>query len=188
MHECELARARLAELLARPALAHEAPDANDDLLNALAVLGYATGSDPTAALPSPLEPSDRPSPGERARELEPLLRANALFAARRFEECRAIAAEIVRENPGHLMALDLLGVCLMQAQRFEEAEDVLRRRLSGGTERADTRLNLGLCRLELGDARGALDELLAAERLSPAEPTIQDALRRARAQSEDGGR
>jgi arylsulfatase A-like enzyme len=172
--ECERARANLAELLARVPLARAALAASAELESALTALGYARGGALAPELPAPLAPSDRPSPRSRAHELAPLLRAHALFEAQRFEECRPLVEAIVRENPRHLLAADLLALCLMHAREFERAEAVLRRRLALA-EAADARLNLGLCRLELGDARGALSEIEAAERLAPGRPAIQQA-------------
>jgi arylsulfatase A-like enzyme len=183
VHECELARARLRELFARPALGHADAEGSaaeeEELAEALSALGYARGG-LEQELPSPLDPCDRPSPRERAHELTPLLRAHALFEARRYVECRPLVAEIVRENPGHLLALDLLALCLMHAREFERAEEVLLQRLARGPEVADARLNLGLCQLELGRTRAALAELEAAQRLAPEHPEVLAALARAR--------
>jgi arylsulfatase A-like enzyme len=176
--ECAEARERIAEVLARPVLAREEREDDPDLAAALSVLGYARGSSADEGLPSPLDPSDRPSPKSRAGELEPLQRAFTLFEAGRMAECRPLVERIVRENPRHLLALDLLALCLMDAGEFAAAEDVLRQRLEAGPEAADTRLNLGLCRLELGDAEGALPEIEAAARLTPGEPAVQEALGR----------
>ena len=178
--DCARARERIGEVLARPALEHDAAPLNDDLARVLSALGYARGSN-ASALPSPLEPSDRPSPRDRAHELEALLRAHALFEALRFEECRPIVAELARENPRHLLALDLYALCLMHAREFEQAERVLRQRLAA-VEAADARMNLGLCRLELGDAEGALRELEAADRLAPGQPAILEARKRVEGQ------
>ena len=85
----------------------------------------------------------------------------------------------MRDNPGHLLALDLYALCLMHASRFAEAQTVLRQRLERGPERADTRLNLGLALLETGDAESALAEIQVADRLQPGERSIQEALARA---------
>lgn len=179
--ECERARANLAEFLARPALAREERGANAELDAALSALGYARGGSAAAELPSPLAPSAAPSPKSRAHELEPLLRAHALFEARRFDQCRALVSTIVRENPRHLLAADLYALCLMQAREFEPAEKVLRQRLSLA-EAADARLNLALCRLELGDTAAALADIETAARLSPGHPEIEAARARAQAQ------
>lgn len=180
--QCEQARAHLAELLARPALESVPHGADPELDTALAALGYARGAlTADVVLPSPLAPSERPSPGQRAGELVPLLEAHALYEAGHYAECRPLVAEIVRDNPRHLLALDLLALCTMQAGEFAAAAGLLRQRLSAGPEAADTRLNLGLCHLELGHAAEALVEIETAQRLAPGNAAIEDALRRARA-------
>ncbi len=180
--ECEEVRREMSALFARPPLEPD-PEPEDvvdgALARALAALGYAAPGERAARLPAPLEASDRPSPGERALELRPLLLANALYEAGRYDECLPLVEGIVRENGGHLLALDLLGLCLMQQGRFDEAEGFLRQRLSLA-ERADARLNLGLCLLELGRPAEALVELRAAEQLDPGQPAIREALTRAR--------
>jgi len=179
VQECESARAHLAELLARPALPPDDSRQKRSLEAELAVLGYASFGD-DVVFPSPLAPSDRPAPRERAHELGPLLHAHALFSSRHFAECVPLVEAIVRENPRNLLARDLLGVALMQTDRFAEAEPVLRERLLQGPERADTHLNLGLCRLELGDPDGALAELGRALELAPEHAEIYSAMERAR--------
>lgn len=176
---CARARTELADLLARPALLAEPRAENDELTRALSALGYGRGGD-TAELPSPLAPSELPSPKARSHELATLLRAHALFEAERFAECRPLLEPLVRENPRHLLALDLLALCRMHAREFEAAEATLRQRLALG-EAADARLNLGLCRFELGDREGALRELEGALRLAPDQPAVQAALARVRA-------
>ncbi len=89
----------------------------------------------------------------------------ALFETERFAECRPLVEQLVRENPRHLLALDLLALCRMHAQEFAAAEATLRQRLAL-SEAADARLNLGLCRFEQGDREGALRELESAARLA----------------------
>lgn len=175
--ECGLARERIAALLAHPALVPDDGPPGAELAAALATIGYAHGGTATAALPSPLLDSDRRSPKDGARELEPLLRAHALFEQGRFAACRELVAEIVDANPRHLLALDLYSLCLMQAREFEDAEAVLRQRLALA-EAADARLNLGLCRLELADLEGARREIELALRQAPDEPAIRAALER----------
>jgi choline-sulfatase len=179
--ECERARSAMATLLARPALPRDERSESAGLEAALMALGYARGETLAAGLPSPLDPSGAPSPKSGAHELEPLQRANALFNAGRFDECRTIAASIVRENPHNLVAADLYALCLMHAREFAQAAEVLRQRLAV-SEAADARLNLGLCRLELGDAAAARVEIQAAAKLAPGHPEIEAALKRVRAQ------
>lgn len=176
--ECALARERIGTLLARPALPGQERLEDPDLDKALDALGYARGDRVgNEDLPSPLAPSERPSPKERARELAPLLRAHALFEAGRHAEAQPLLAEILRENQRHILALDLHALCLMYARDFARAAEDLRKRLALH-EAADTRLNLGLCWLELGRPDEARSEIETAARLAPDHPAIQEALAR----------
>ncbi len=171
--DCARAQGELERILARPALEPEALEEQLDLARALSALGYARGGDPSP-LPSPLAACARPSPKACAHELQPLLVAHALFEEKRFAECRPIVEQIVRENPRHILALDLLALCQMQTREFDRAQTTLRQRLALA-EAADARLNLGLCRLGLGDREGARHEIEAAARLAPDRPEIQEA-------------
>jgi arylsulfatase A-like enzyme len=176
---CARARERLAEVLARPALELEDAAAEAELRAALFALGYARGGPPSRELPSPLEPSGRPSPQARKHELVPLQQAHVLFESGLYAECLPLLAGILERNPRHPLALDYYSLCLMYAREFERAEETLRARLELG-ETADARLNLGLCRLERGFPADALRELEAAARLAPEQPAVQEALARVR--------
>ena len=169
----------LGAVLARPALPAAAAPPDEKLRHVLGALGYAQSGRGLDELPDLLAPSELPSPLERSVELEPLLLAHTLFQNARYGDCLPRVEALVRDNPGHLLALDLYALCLMHAGRFAEAQTVLRQRLARGPERADTRLNLGLALLETGDAESALAEIQAADRLQPGERSIQEALARA---------
>ncbi|HEX6886026.1 MAG TPA: sulfatase-like hydrolase/transferase [Planctomycetota bacterium] len=177
---CARARERLGTLLARPALPSAPPPEHPALDSALFALGYARGAAPESALPSPLEPSDRPSPRAQKHELVPLQRAHVLFESGQYAEALPLVEGIVQENPRHPLALDYYALCLMYAGRFAEAETRLRQRLTLG-ETADTRLNLGLCRLELGFPQEALVEIERARELAPEQPAVLEGLAKARA-------
>lgn len=175
--EAESARRALSTLLARRAVpVAEAEDA-PELAEALAALGYARGEE--EVVPPLLAPSDRPAPRERTHELAPLLRCHALLDAGRAGEALPQLEYLTRENPRHELALDLLALARMQLGNFARAEEALRQRLALA-EVADARLNLGLCRLELGHAQEALAELTRAHELAPDSPEIARELERVR--------
>jgi len=178
--ECELARAELARVFALPALEPRTAASDAELDEALTALGYARGGGGAPTPVSPLEPSDRPDPRSRAVELGPLVRASTLFDQERYAESRLLLAEIVRENPHNLVAVDHLTLCLMYAHEFERAEVLLRQRLEDD-EVADARLNLGLCLIELGRLEEAERQIVRAAQLLPGEPSIEAALGRVRA-------
>ncbi|MEQ1893446.1 MAG: sulfatase-like hydrolase/transferase, partial [Planctomycetota bacterium] len=177
-HEAQLALANLARLTTRTTLLGAPRSASAALEEALGALGYARGASESA--PDLLAASTLPAPRARAHELAPLLRAHALLEAGRFAECLPLASEITRENPGHTLALDLEALCLMQLHDFRQAEAILRRRIAL-EELADGRLNLGLCRFELGDPEEAQRELERARELAPESPEIARELARVRA-------
>jgi len=176
-YEAELAYRALQALLARDAVLPSKAEDSPALDAALSALGYARGED--EAEPQLLGPSERPAPRARAQELAPLLRAHALMDAQRAGEALPLLEEIVRENPRHELALDLLAMACMQLADFARAAEVLGLRLAH-SEVADARLNLGLCELELGHPEKALAELLRAEELAPDSPEIARELARAR--------
>jgi arylsulfatase A-like enzyme len=180
-------RTALAELLARPPLADDTPDGriSDALLSELRQLGYGAIGALLEELPSPLEPSDRPSPKERACELEPLLVANALGDARRYADAVPILQAIVAENPNHLLALDLLAFGLMQLEHFDEARAILERRVSAGAQRADTCINLAVCLERAGDTERARGWYERALELDPSNAQALEELARLAAAAGD---
>ncbi len=113
----------------------------EPLVRDLRRLGYGASGTALAQIPHPLEKSELAAPRDCAKELEPLLIANALLDARNFTEAAPILAGIVASNPRHLLALDLYGFALLQLERFDEAREVLARRAKLGLARADTLVN-----------------------------------------------
>jgi hypothetical protein len=103
-------------LLARPAL-ENAPAERQQLAAALAFLGYATGADPLADLPSPPR-AIRSTQSGRARAGSSRCCAHPVQGVSGVSRDRG---RIVRTNPQHLLALDLMSLCMMQAGRFDEA-------------------------------------------------------------------
>lgn len=162
------ARAAIAGVWSAPKL-ELGDDASFDpqLLAELRQLGYGASGAPQHALPSPLEASDRPAPHQRAPELGLLLQVSVLGEQGLHAEAAALLRGLLEQNPRHCMALEMLGLHSMQAGAFEEALDANLRRLACGPERADTWLNLGLCRERLGqmeEAEEALRRALAIDR------------------------
>jgi cytochrome c-type biogenesis protein CcmH/NrfG len=85
---------------------------------------------------------------------------------------------LLDENPGNCMALDILGYHLMQLDAWGEALDAFQRRLACGPERADTWLNLGICRERLGDREAGIEALLHARTIDPGHLQVRDELAR----------
>jgi choline-sulfatase len=181
-HAAEVAAAQraLLELASRPALVPDGclEEPTDSLRRDLKSLGYAALGSEVDELPRPLDSSDRPSPAERAQELEPLLIANALGDARRWEDAIVPLEKIVRENPRHALALDLLAFDLMQLGRWGEAQRLLEQRIALGLRRADTHLNLGTCQERLGHPELACPQFRRALELDPENVQALEALLR----------
>ncbi|MCC6406185.1 MAG: sulfatase-like hydrolase/transferase [Planctomycetes bacterium] len=170
------AQQRLAEFLARPALSPEPFGASAELIAELRELGYAATGDAVSALPSPLAPSDRPSPRSRASELQPLLLANDALDGRRWEEARRKLEPIVAANPKHALAHDLAALAALQLSDFARAKELLIARLALGAERADTRINLAIACENLGDLARAEREWRRALELDPLNDQAVDGL------------
>ena len=180
----ERARRRLAELLTRPQVDSVAALPNGVELDAVAALGYLEMPVGLLDYPSALDPCDRRSPRDGAAELVPLTIANEWIRLGHYVHALEPLEAIVSANPMHLQALELYGLCLMHAGRFEDALRVLNYRAEVGYERADVQINRALCLDRLGDPDGALTALDAAEVLRPGEPQIAEIRDRCRRTSE----
>ncbi|MBI5435111.1 MAG: sulfatase-like hydrolase/transferase [Planctomycetes bacterium] len=174
--QVDAAKQRLAEFLARPALAPEPFGASAELIAELRELGYAASGDAAPTLPSPLAPSDRPSPRSRAAELEPLLLANDALDGRRWEDARHRLEPIVAANPKHALAHDLAALAALQLSDFTRAKELLTARLALGAERADTRINLAIACENLGELPRAEREWRRALELDPLNSQAVDGL------------
>lgn len=170
------ARRALAAFLAKPALAPESIDASAESIAWLRNLGYAASGDAARALPSPLAPSDRPSPASRASELEPLLLANAALDAGRWEEADRLLAPLLASNPRNALAHDLAALAALQLGHFERARELCVARLELGPERADTRINLAVACERLGDVERAEREWRRALVLDPTNRQVVEGL------------
>ena len=180
-------RAAIAEVASRPALppAGFSDDAGSAArLEAIAQLGYATGTPGDQELPDPLADTDRPVPAERAYELVAFLEAARLLDERQVEPAVALLERILAENPGHLSALEKLALARVLTGDWPAAVRDYERRLSLGAGPPATYVNLGLAYEmtgELEKARASLEEALA---IDPEEPTAQVNLERVRARLE----
>jgi arylsulfatase A-like enzyme len=166
------ARAHLGEVFARPTLAASAKQDGAGLTDALRSLGYADAAPMRDDVPSPLEPSDRPSPKSRASELEALLFANALVDDHQNERALPLLEEILRANPRNTTALDSCALVLVQLGRHAEAEARLREHVALGHLPCGPRINLATCAEQRGDVLGAIRWFESALELEPNDPRV----------------
>jgi len=180
------ALARLAERTALP-VAGEFP--MDSTLRAqLVALGYADPGFALPVLPAPLEPSDRPAPAARVQELRDQLQAVGLSDLGRYDEAIALLEKILASNPANLSAMDRLGFCFAQQERWPEVIRTLTRRLEAGYGKAETHINLGFAYESTGRPREALEHYRQALELDPGERTGRANLNRVLKLTGDAGR
>ncbi len=170
------ALARLAEL---PRLESGALDLDEARLAELRALGYAAAGGAVRTLPAPLDPSDRPAPRERAAQVSSFARALGMAQAGRTAQAARVLREILDENPANVFAVETLASCLFQEQRFEEVVRLLEPRQ--GEERYGTHAYLAASLENLGRLEEALAHYLAAQRLRPTEPSLEEAIARVEA-------
>lgn len=145
------ARAAIGAVAERPTLAPEAGTIDEELIDRIGSLGYATATGSSGALPHPLEPGDQPSPAQRHDEMTRVQRAMGLFGAGRHAQVIEILEPVVAASPGNRMALEYLCFSWIAAGRFQEAVEGLRHVLEMGLERAQTHSNLALALAALGE-------------------------------------
>ena len=144
--------------------------ADAELLESLGALGYVAAGDSLPSLPTPFEVDEgpeRPSPYDRIDVLNRFLKATDLGLHGHYAEAVEGLAAIVAEDPGNASASDYLGFFLMQEGRHAEAKELFERLVAGGTARANTIYNLGVCYEKLGEEGRALEHYQRALSLDP---------------------
>ena len=165
----ERSREAIRAVAARPRL-HRSVDEETDprLLAQIRRLGYAEGGAVEGTLPEPLEDRGLPSPRRGAREDNEFRRAEALVGTgKNLGESERVLREILRANPRHAMARDLLGRCLMLQGRTEEALGTLLEVLDQAPPWPQTHLNVAICLTQLGRVEDSLPYLRNALEIDP---------------------
>lgn len=110
----------------------------------------------------------------------------AVLARRgQFAEAVPLYEKALKVNPGLVQVHFNLGVALAQLKRHAEAARHFRAFLKRYPDEARARQLLGLCLMESGDMRGALEELEQSYRLNPQDGSILYALAYAHARGGD---
>jgi tetratricopeptide (TPR) repeat protein len=95
-----------------------------------------------------------------------LTKARAHHQQGQLAPAETIYNEILKTEPGHPEALNLLGVLLLQADRAGEAAQILERAAAAEPDNAETVYNMGLAQLQLGrleDACLAFEKAVALQ-------------------------
>ena len=174
-------RAHVEAVHARPALEPDGGPASGALLDDLAALGYAAAAPRATDLPPPFEDTGRPAPADRLQEYLDFLAVGGLMEAGELRAAVRLLDGIVLENPGHVAALDRLGLCFVLVQGWPEAIEILEQRLEQAEGPVSTHVNLALAYEQTGRLEEARVQLERALELGPASATARAALERVRA-------
>lgn len=171
-------RAKIEELLLRPIDGPEGlGDAFGGKAEQLQMLGYATSSEELLAkIPSPLAPSQDPSPHLSIREHVDFLAAQLLTEQGATQRAIPMLERIVRGNPKHHNAWFLLGLNLSAQQRFTEAIDAfVKTSETRGEDWPGSWLNIAVCFQNLGKVDAAIEnyERGLRDALDPPEAVLQ---------------
>jgi predicted O-linked N-acetylglucosamine transferase (SPINDLY family) len=105
------------------------------------------------------------------KQAETLLAAFAAYGEGRHEEVQSLCRRVLRDEPGSFDAMHLLGVSILECERFEDAKRILERAVALNQASADAHSNLGFALFNLkqyAEARASLETALA---LKPNFPT-----------------
>ncbi|MSQ58420.1 MAG: tetratricopeptide repeat protein [Betaproteobacteria bacterium] len=114
--------------------------------------------------------------GVSQRSEDLLARAIAHHGAGQFAPALDIYRQLLGDNPGHAKALELAGICCMQAGRHADAAGYLRAALKSDSDNHTLNNNLGVCLQHLGDFSGAAQALRQSVRLQPNYPEAHNNL------------
>jgi len=148
---------RYAEGIAALARRRALPSAGDrtvgdEVLAAMAELGYGATYDRPPSYPAPFEVQGRPDPRDSLAESTAVDRARDLALAGDHAAARAILEAVHDANPYDTTALDLLAEVLIALGEHRPAVAVLRARLVLPPEQIATHRDLVRCFTALGDA------------------------------------
>lgn len=160
----------MALMYQREALVPDDESTASERLEDIRGLGYISMGAPTADVPNPLLPSDRPSPASMVLVHRATLVAMGLNNAGRVKEAEEAFVKVLDEHPDNHFARNLLAFCLMRQNRKLEAIPLLQRVISEGPQWPDTYSNLGICLAENGRLEEAEESFRGALNLDPNKP------------------
>ncbi len=159
-------RIALADVFDRPSLPRESRSADAREVDALKALGYpASGAEES---PSPLDPTDRPSPHQRVRAYAQYQRARGLFDRGLFEDAVALLEPLLSENDSNPALWFAYGAAVASVGRFEEAIPALQRAVQLRPQEFFAAFGmLARCHQELGQLEAAIDHYRRALETEP---------------------
>jgi arylsulfatase A-like enzyme/Tfp pilus assembly protein PilF len=149
-------RRALAALGAAPVLAPDAEELDPTLRAALLELGHAAAATVASSVPKPGALLSLPDPHDRVDELRQLADAIASLDGGRYAEAEPALQTLLRTNPHHRRAWELLALCRLRANRGRDAVEPLEHVLGGGPVTADTWVLLGKSYIVGGDDEKAV--------------------------------
>ncbi len=105
------------------------------------------------------------------KQAETLLAAFAAYREGRHEDTQSLCRRVLRDEPNYFDAMHLLGVSILECERFQDAKRILERAVALNQGSADAHGNLGFALFNLklyGEARACYEKALA---LKPDFPT-----------------
>jgi len=163
-------RDAIAALASLPRLRADDEPIDPDVLADVRALGYAVSGPVEGELPSPLDPTERPSPRSMADVYGDLVTALALSNAGRWEDAAAGWESVLARNPENRFALEHLAQALLALERPAEAIAPLERLVREGPHRAADAFNLGACLEAIGESERAAEAYRRAVELEPGNP------------------
>jgi arylsulfatase A-like enzyme len=160
----------IAELTSLPTLEVGAALEIDEAMVAhLRDLGYGGIGLGPDSVPSPLAPSDLPSPQSMQQEYWDTIQGSIYSNSGQFPEAEQVLKRVLQVNPRNYTALDLLSLSLVRQGRYDEAIPHLQLLVQEGPRKASQFFNLGVCQQMVGNVDEAIVVLKAAVELAPFE-------------------
>ncbi|MGD0051969.1 MAG: tetratricopeptide repeat protein [Vulcanimicrobiaceae bacterium] len=103
-------------------------------------------------------------------------RARCIQALGRADDALRAYGDVLARDPGHLRAMNALGLLLLDADQLAEAETVFGEAVARHPDDAESRVNLAYVRGQLGDRASAREHYEVAVRLDPTSALAQHGL------------
>ena len=149
---------------------------DDRVLRDVQALGYAGAVSLTAGFPSALAESARPSPHERAEELQACERARDLVFAGRFQAAARLLQEVLESHPDNCFALEHLGFAELNLGAPSAARARFERAIALGPDRSSLQRGLALALAAAGELAQAQVALERARVLDPSDVVVLELL------------